>query len=362
MNLVIAAGGTGGHLFPGLAVGEVLLARGHEVMLVVSEKEIDALATEGRREFRIEKVAGVGLQGKSPAALLQVVRKFRAGLKQCHALFANFAPGAVLGMGGFTSLAPLLAGRKRRIATFVHESNALPGKANRVNARFCTAVLLGFEECARYFTRSRCVLTGTPIRKSLSQRVDKEQALRSFNLTADRRTLLVIGGSQGAHGLNLLVADALPALRERRLQVIHLTGRKDEETMREAYTRATIPAFVAAFSQRMGDAYSAADLCIVRSGAATLTELSHFALPAILIPYPHAAEDHQTLNAKIFERAGAAVLLPEHQTTGDALAQKILWILDDPVRLTGMSSRSAALAPRNAAERVADVILENCAL
>lgn len=360
MNLVIAAGGTGGHLFPGVAVGEVLLARGHEVMLVVSEKEIDALATEGRQEFRVEKVTGVGLQGKSPGALFEVVRKFRAGLKQCHALFASFAPRAVLGMGGFTSLAPLLAGRKRRIATFVHESNALPGKANRINAHFCTAVLLGFEECGRYFKRSRSIVTGTPIRQSLTHPVDKAQALRSFNLTGDRRTLLVIGGSQGAHGLNLLVADALPSLRERRLQVIHLTGRKDEATIREAYARATIPAYVAPFSQQMGDAYSAADLCIARSGAATLTELSHFALPAILIPYPHAAGDHQTLNAKIFERAGAAAVLPERETTGDILVQRILAILDDPARLAEMSSRSAALAPRNAAERVADVILEHC--
>jgi UDP-N-acetylglucosamine--N-acetylmuramyl-(pentapeptide) pyrophosphoryl-undecaprenol N-acetylglucosamine transferase len=160
--------------------------------------------------------------------------------------------------------------------------------------------------------------------------------------------------------LNLLVADALPSLRERRLQVIHLTGRKDEATVREAYARAAIPAYVAAFSQRMGDAYSAADLCIARSGAATLTELSHFALPAILIPYPYAAEDHQTLNARIFERAGAAAVLPERETTGDILVQKILAILDDPARLAEMSSRSAALAPRNAAERVADVILEHC--
>ena len=360
MNLAIAAGGTGGHLFPGVAVGEVLLARGHDVMLIVSEKEIDALATEGRREFRIEKVAGVGLQGKSPAALLQVLRKFRAGLKQCHTLFASFTPRAVLGMGGFTSLAPLLAGRKRQAATFVHESNALPGKANRINARFCTAVLLGFEECARHFKKSKSIRTGTPIRQSLTERVEKVQALRSFNLQADRRTLLVIGGSQGAHGLNLLVSDALRRLGDARIQVIHLTGRHDEAAIRESYAGLAIPAFVAAFSQRMGEAYSAADLCIARSGAATLTELSHFALPAILIPYPHAADDHQTLNANIFVRAGAALLLPERETTGEMLAQKILSILDDRLRLAEMSARSAELAPRRAAERVAEVILEHC--
>jgi len=359
MNFVIAAGGTGGHLFPGLAVGEVLLDRGHQVMLIVSEKEIDALATDGRAEFRVEKVAGVGLQGKSPAALLQFARRFRAGLKQCRELFASFAPHAVLGMGGFTSLAPILAARKHRAPGFVHESNAIAGKANRLNARLATAVLIGFPEAARSFSRSKCLVTGTPIRKTLAHRVPKPDALAVFGFQPGRRTLLVMGGSQGAHGLNLAIVNALPALRERMMQVIHLTGRQDEATMREAYKKEGVTAFVAPFSQRMEAAYSAADFCIARSGAASLTEIAHFALPSILVPYPHAAEDHQTANANIFERAGAAALLPEREIRGDVLAQKLLW-LDDSARLAEMSARSAALAPGNAAERVADVILEHC--
>ena len=127
--------------------------------------------------------------------------------------------------------------------------------------------------------------------------------------------------------------------------------------MREAYAAAGIPAFVAAFWHRMEVAYSAADFCIARSGAASLTELSHFALPSLLIPYPYAADDHQTFNAKIFERGGAAMLLPEHDITGDVLGQKLRWFLDEPASLAEMSARSAALAPRDAAERVADVIL-----
>jgi UDP-N-acetylglucosamine--N-acetylmuramyl-(pentapeptide) pyrophosphoryl-undecaprenol N-acetylglucosamine transferase len=360
MKFVIAAGGTGGHLFPGLAVGEVLLARGHEAMLIVSEKEIDTIATEGRSEFRIEKVPGVGLQGKSPRALLGFAMKFRAGLKQCHGLFADFPPDAVLGMGGFTSLAPILAGRKRRVPTFVHESNAIPGKANKLNARFCTATLLGFEECAKFFPKSKCIVTGTPIRRTLVQRIDQAQARAAFGLGAERRTLLVMGGSQGAHGLNAALSAALPALKEKAIQVVHLTGKQDEQTMREAYAQAGIPAFVAAFWHRMEEAYSAADFCIARAGAASLTELSHFGLPSILIPYPYAAENHQTFNANIFERAGAAALLQERETTGDTLAQKLLWFLDDPARLSEMSARCASLAPRGAAERVADAILEHC--
>ena len=357
MNFVIAAGGTGGHLFPGLAVGEVLLARGHRVMLIISEKEIDALATEGRSEFRIERVPGVGMQSKSPVALAKFALKFRAGLNQVKALYRDFAPSAVLGMGGFTSTAPILAGRSRKIPTFVHESNAIPGKANKLNGRLVKRVLIGFEECAQFFPAGKCEVTGTPVRTSLTERLDKAKALAAFALAPGRPTLLVMGGSQGAHGINQALIHALPQLAATPLQVIHLSGRQDETLMRESYAKAGIPAFVAAFWHRMEEAYSAADFTIARSGAASLTELSQFALPGILIPYPFAAEDHQTFNAKIFERAGAAALLQERETTGETLAKKLLWFLDDPIRLAAASAACAKLAPQDAAARVADVLL-----
>ena len=347
-------------LFPGVAVGEVLVQRRHRVMLIISEKEIDSLATQGRDDFRIERVPGVGLQSKSPVALVKFALKFRAGLTQVKALYGDFKPHAVLGMGGFTSTAPLLAGRSRKIPTFVHESNAIPGKANKLNARIVSRVLLGFEECAQFFPAGKCTVTGTPIRTSLATRLDKTAALATFNLTPGKSTLLVMGGSQGAHGINQSLSNALPQLATHAVQVIHLTGKQDEEMMRENYAKAGITAFVAAFHHRMEEAYSAADFAISRSGAASLTELSHFALPAILIPYPFAAEDHQTFNAKIFERAGAATLLQERETSGETLAQKLLWFLEDPRRLSDMSGRSASLAPKQAAERVADTILNSC--
>ena len=357
MNFVIAAGGTGGHLFPGLAVAEVLVKRTHRVMLIISEKEIDSLATQGRSEFRIERVPGVGIQSKSPIALVKFALKFRSGLAHVKALYRDFQPHAVLGMGGFTSTAPILAGRARKIPTFVHESNAIPGKANKLNARLVTRVLLGFEECAKFFPAGKCEITGTPIRTSLVERLAKPTALATFNLTPGRPTLLVMGGSQGARGINQALIAALPKLATRSLQIIHLSGAADEALLRDSYAKAGIPSFVAAFHHHMEQAYSAADFAIARSGAASLTELSHFALPGILIPYPFAAEDHQTLNANIFERAGAATLLKERETSGENLAEKLLWFLDDPARLSDMSARSASLAPKQAAERVADVIL-----
>jgi UDP-N-acetylglucosamine--N-acetylmuramyl-(pentapeptide) pyrophosphoryl-undecaprenol N-acetylglucosamine transferase len=159
--------------------------------------------------------------------------------------------------------------------------------------------------------------------------------------------------------LNVAVSKAIPALKEAGMQVIHLTGQADEAMMRAAYSEGGIRAFVAAFFHRMEEAYSAADLAIARSGAASLTELSHFSLPSILIPYPFAAEDHQTANAKIFERAEAAVLLQERDATGEVLARTIRSLIDEPARLSQMASRAAALMPRDAAEQVASVILSH---
>lgn len=356
MKIVIAGGGTGGHLFPALAVGEVLRERGHEVLIFISEKEIDALATKDRGEFRFEKLPGVGMPKLFSPAIFGFLKRFNEGLAPCRAIYKEFQPDAVLGMGGFTSTAPILAGKLRKIPTFVHESNAIPGKANRLNARMSNVVLLGFAECARYFPKSRCEVTGTPIRGTLAARLPKEQALAAFGLQSGKKTLLVMGGSQGAHGINEAVLKALPAFKAAGLQVIHLAGRQDEQTVLASYQREAIPAYVAAFHHRMEEAYSAADCAIARSGAASLAELSYFAIPSILIPYPHAAENHQALNAEIFDRAGAATVLTEVETTGEMLADKVRGLVEDPARLEQMSECVRRLAPINAAGRVADVI------
>jgi len=360
MRFVIAAGGTGGHLFPGLAVGEILLARGHEVMLLISEKEIDAIATQGRNEFRIEKLAGIGMPKLFSPAIFGFALRFWKGLRRCKALFREWQPAAVLGMGGFTSTAPILAGRSRRIPTFVHESNAIPGRANRLNARYVTKVLLGFAECAQYFPNAACVVTGTPLRSALTRPVDKTAALAAFGLKPGRTTLLVMGGSQGAHGINAAVGNAAAKLKSLSWQVIHLAGAQDEQTMHATYQREGVPASVAAFHHKMEEAYGASDLAIARSGAASLAELSHFGLPAILLPYPFAADDHQTANARIFENAGAGVLVKERDATPEVLSEKIATLIGSPDRLAEMSKKSRALAPDNAAGRVAEVLLASC--
>ena len=348
MNAVVACGGTGGHLFPGIAVAEVLRDRGHEVILLVSEKEIDALALSGRTNFRFEKLPTVGLPSPFSPAILGFIRRFYESLSLCRSIYRKFKPQVVLGMGGFTSTAPVLAGRIRGISTFIHESNAIPGKANRLTARMVRAVMLGFKECAPFFPKARTEVTGTPIRTELKP-LDRQVARQRLGLRTDLPTLLVMGGSQGASGINQAIIKSLPFLHGAPLQVIHLSGARDERLVADNYGREKIPAYISAFHHRMEEVYSAADLLVARAGAASLAEFAAFSLPSILIPFPYAADDHQTRNAEIYARAQAAVLVKESEITGELLARKIRELIESPERIRNMSVNSLQLAPKNAA-------------
>jgi UDP-N-acetylglucosamine--N-acetylmuramyl-(pentapeptide) pyrophosphoryl-undecaprenol N-acetylglucosamine transferase len=356
MNVVIACGGTGGHLFPGLAVAEVLKSRGHEVLLLISEKQIDATAVRDRTEFRIEKIPAVALPTLFSAQFFSFATKFLNGFAACRRIYRSFGPDAVLGMGGFTSTGPILAGRMAGLPTFIHESNAIPGRANRLNAWLSKKVLLGFEECALCFPDVAIEVTGTPIRNSLKRQVDRNQALDNLRLKAGLQTVLVMGGSQGAHGINQAVLAALPRFAARPVQFIHLTGKEDENYVYECYQKEGIPAFVSAFYHRMEEVYTVADIAIARSGAASLTEISYFGLPTILIPYPFAAENHQLLNAEMFARHGTAEVLEESRVSGDTLGSLIDQFLNNGARLRPAAEQTRALAPETAANRIAEII------
>ncbi len=354
---MIACGGTGGHLFPGLAVAEALHARGHEVVLFVSEKEIDATALKARPEFRSEKLPSVGLPSMvfSPASV-RFARRFWESFSHCRRFYRKFRPSVVLGMGGFTSTAPVLAARLQGLPAFVHESNAIPGRANRLAAKFASKVLIGFEEAEARFAGANCVVTGTPVRKNLGLPLDRGEARRAFRLEPEKKTLLVMGGSQGAAGINQLLFKAAPLLASSGLQIIHLTGDRDDRLAAANYQREEIPHYVSPFHHKMEEAYSAADLAISRAGASSLSELSQFALASILIPYPFATDDHQTANAGIYQRAGAAELLTEKGTTPEVLSAMICNLLDDELRRGRMSMASRRIPPASAAENVADVM------
>ena len=355
MNAVIACGGTGGHLFPGIAVAEVLQNRGHQVMLLVSEKDIDGVALSGRTNLQFEKLPTVGLPSPFSPALFGFTRRFVESLALCRSIYRKFNPQVVLGMGGFTSTAPVLAGRFRGIATFIHESNAVPGKANRWTARAVSAVMLGFKECAPFFPKTRTEITGTPVRTELV-RLDRADSRRKLGLREDLPTLLVMGGSQGASGINQALIKALPFLQGVPLQVIHLSGTRDERLVADNYRRENVPAYIGAFHHQMEEVYSAADLVVARAGAASLAEFAAFSLPAILIPFPYAADDHQTRNAEIYAHADAAILLKQSDLSGELLARNIRELMEQPQRLQQMAANCARLTPKDAAGRVANTM------
>ena len=357
MNAIIACGGTGGHLFPGIAVAEVLRQRGHEVLLFVSEKEVDSLALSTRSQFQFEKLPTVGFPSVCSPKIFGFVRRFTESVSLCRSIYRKFKPQVVLGMGGFTSTAPIVAGRLRGISTLVHESNAIPGKANRIAAKMVRAVLLGFQEAGQFFPRVRTEITGTPIRTEL-KRLDRKAAREKLGLQAEVTTLLVMGGSQGASGINQAMIKSLPLLHDAAIQVIHLSGARDERLVADNYRRERIPAFVAAFHHHMEEVYSAADFALARSGAASLAELAFYGLPSILIPFPYAADDHQTRNAEIFARAGAAFILKESDLTPESLTEKLRALIDHPEQVRRMSEKSSQLAPTGAADRIATTMEE----
>jgi UDP-N-acetylglucosamine--N-acetylmuramyl-(pentapeptide) pyrophosphoryl-undecaprenol N-acetylglucosamine transferase len=258
-------------------------------------------------------------------------------------------------MGGFTSTAPLLAGRLRGIVTFIHESNAVPGKANRWTARIVNAVMLGFKECAPFFPKIRTEITGTPVRTELVP-LDRAEARRELGLQEHLPTLLVMGGSQGASGINQALIKALPFLQGLPLQVIHLSGARDERLVADNYRRENVPTYIAPFHHRMEEVYSAADLVVARAGAASLAEFAAFSLPCILIPFPYATDDHQTRNAEIYANADAAILLKQSEISGELLARRIRESIENPQRLQQMATNCARMAPKDAAGSVASTM------
>lgn len=350
-GLVIACGGTGGHLFPGLAVAEEWSARGGRVLLLVSEKKIDREASRKYDAYRFETIPALPkpptFSPKMPGFLWSLWRT----IGRCRGLLKEFEADAVLGMGGFTSLPPVLAGRKAGLPGFIHDSNALPGKANRVTARWCHQVLIGLEAAKAHFPGRECVLTGTPVRAELRELPTREIAAATWGLDPAKKTLLVMGGSQGARKLNSLVAAA--ALPEG-VQVLHIAGPGDEERVRaEAGERRGY--HIVGFCDDMPSAYAVADAVVARSGASSLTELSHVGLPSLLVPFPYAAEDHQTVNARVFADAGAAFLEQERDLDEKSMAARIAELLQDDTRAR-MSAAAKALAVPDAAAQVCAAI------
>ncbi|MBB5352331.1 UDP-N-acetylglucosamine--N-acetylmuramyl-(pentapeptide) pyrophosphoryl-undecaprenol N-acetylglucosamine transferase [Haloferula luteola] len=350
-GLVIACGGTGGHLFPGLAVAEAWTAAGGRVLLLVSEKPIDREASRKYDAYRFETIPALPKPATFSPRMLPFLVSVWKTIRTCRGLLRSFQADAVLGMGGFTSLPPVVAAKKAGIPAFVHDSNALPGKANRITSRWCDEVFLGMEAARSHFPGKTCVVTGTPVRRELTTLPERSAAAAKWGLDPHRPTLLVMGGSQGARKLNSLVAEApLDAA----VQVLHIAGPGDESRVqeevgeREGYR-------IVGFCDDMASAYAVADAVVARSGASSLTELADLGLPSLLVPFPFAAEDHQTVNARVFEEAGAAILEQEKDLDGAKVASLVSRMLE-PQERTRMAKAAKSLSIPDAAKRVCEAI------
>ncbi len=374
MKIVIACGGTGGHLFPGLAVAETLLAREHKVKLLVSqrvlEKDVlDALrfCVDGHR-LGVRSISAVGLNGSRRA--IPFAWGLARAMGECVSLYHQFQPQAVLGMGGYTAAPAICAARlfrSQRTATFIHESNAIPGRANRFVRRMTDRVFVGLSDCGQYFPGQSVTVTGTPLRRVLRDGRRVSDAHDRLGLDPHRATVLVMGGSQGASPINEALAATLPWLRELKtpLQFLHLCGENDEAFVRESYRVNGMTGHVISFCREMELAYSVADMAIARAGAATLAELAAYGLPSVLIPLPHAKGNHQWHNARVFETAGAARLYDQrqleqgtHASCGEKLAGAMIKILTKPDVRHAMSTAARALAKHDAAEEIATLVEE----
>lgn len=349
MMVVIAGGGTGGHLFPGFAVAEELLARGHQARFVGTARGLEARLCP-QKGFALDLIDVTGLKRKSWRELASSLARLPRALGQSLALLRRHHPDVVVGVGGYASgplvLAAALAGRP----TAILEQNSVPGMTNRILGRLVERVFGAFAAAARFFPRRKFLLVGNPVRRQLLE-AKTAPAAREFRL-------LALGGSQGAHAVNELVSEAMQLLAAegRAPRLLHQSGAADVAALRRKYAEAGLMVELRDFIDDMGAAYRSAALVISRAGASTLAELTALGLPALLIPFPSAADDHQTENARELEAAGAARLLKQEETTPRDLARIIAALAADPAELERMSAASRRLGRPRAHVEIVDAL------
>ncbi len=356
--VAIACGGTGGHLFPGLAVAGQLQKRGCAVALLISPKDVDQQAVKSAAGLEVFTLPAVALQNRN---YFSFTRSFWRSWRAAKNIFQARPPQAVLAMGGFTSAPPVLAGNAFGAKTFLHESNTIPGRANRFLARWVDEAFVGFPGAGGRLKARKVTLTGTPVRPEFSagQNPDEartESCRAALGLDRNRPVVLVMGGSQGASGLNRMILSALPLLARKKWQWMHLAGANDVETVRAGYAAHGISAVVKSFLAEMDLALGAATVSVSRSGASSLAEIAAMRLPSLLVPYPAAADNHQFFNARAFGQTGAAELLEQKNSAPETLSASLTRLVEDaPARLQMKSALVQWHAPE-AAEHIATLI------
>lgn len=354
LKIGVACGGTGGHIFPGLATANELASRGHDVTLWLAGKDIENESVKGWQGQVITIPAEgfqFGLSFRSVKTIFRLIKAYRLALKHMK----NNRPDVVLAMGSYASFGPIKAAWKLGIPYVLHEANLLPGRAVTMLASKATTVAVSFEKTSYYLKHSNIVRTGMPLRKDIQAACTKERVARS---ETDPLRIMIMGGSRGAQVLNELLPQALSMASEKgvELRVIHIAGLQDTDEIQAVYDKAGISAEVHHFVQHMEEVYLKTDLAICRSGAATCAELAVFGVPALLIPYPHAVRDHQMSNARILQDSTAADVVDQRDLTATWLRDYLINVSEKPGRLERMSTAMKKRGQSDAAQQLANLI------
>lgn len=376
MKLVIAGGGTGGHLFPGIAVAEEFLSRdpANKVLFVGTERGIEARAVPAAG-YPLELISAAGIRGKGIFSQLKGAAMMVYGYAQSRKILKALRPDMVLGVGGYASLPMVLAARGMQIPRFIHEQNAIPGQTNRLLARFADRVFITLEESARYFPKETTLLTGNPLRRqilemqkkqnppsipSLSKRGEQLPPFQEEGRSGDGVfRLFIFGGSQGAHAINMAMLAALPLLKQTRvkLEIVHQTGGKDCDEVAAGYLAAGMESRVTPFISDMAAEYARADLIICRAGATTIAEVTACGKACLFIPFPHAVDDHQRRNAEALLKKDACFMMLERELNGENLAATIQTLTADPELVHRTGELAFTLARLDAARIIVDEMI-----
>ena len=353
IRIVIAGGGTGGHLYPGIAVAREMLRRrpDTDVTFAGTAKGMEARVIP-REGFQLDLLRSSGLKGMSPAALVRGLSLLPLSGVDAWRILSRRRPSVVVGVGGYSSGPVVLAAALRGIPTLLLEQNAVPGLTNRILARFVSAAAVTYESTMGYFGR-RGFVTGNPVRSEFFEPSSAAPA-------AGPPRILIFGGSQGAHAINMAMVEAAPRLAAHPggMAITHQTGERDLEHVRDGYRRAGIEARVEPFLFAMDREMKQADLVVCRAGATTLAELTAAGVPAVLVPLPTAADDHQRKNAEVLVAGGAADLIEQKDLTGARLAERIERLVADRNRLKTMSAAGRRFARPDAARAIVDRVFE----
>lgn len=347
-RLLVAASGTGGHLFPALATAETLTGEGYHIEWLGVPDRLETTLVPS--QFPLHTVNLAGLQGRPGMRTVRLVVQLAQATRQTRRLLRQGQFSGVLTTGGYIAAPAILAARSLGLPAILHESNALPGKVTRWLSPWCSLVALGFDAAASYLPRANTVTVGTPVRANFQAAMPTTPL--ALAIPEGVPLILIVGGSQGAVAVNQLIRQAAPAWLGAGAWIVHQTGSNDPDA--DSFSH---PHYIhRPFFDQMAPLLHRATLAIGRAGAGTLTELAITATPSFLIPYPYAADNHQAFNARVFVDAGAALMADQTSLTAEALRQKVLHLLETPHQLQQMSAAAAHLAVRDSATQFADLV------